>query len=334
VQSRRLTASLALGLVALAGVAGCRTSPNVAAYVGDERVTVAQLETAVDERLADPALAAATEGREDEFTRLVLTRMVQAEVYAQAAEEYGVTPSDGDVQALLDELIGDQDPEALYSQAAAQGVGRTDIFETVRQQLVRQRIAVAEGLADGLTEEQLRADYEEALPSLSQVSLGYVTVPDQAAADAAVATLQADPSAYPAVAAQYPSSTTLPQVTPRAADQVPSAIADQVTAAAPNSAFTVNVPEVGGVLVVFVGQPVAPTFEEARGDLEDAAASEVDAAAQKLVADVRDDLDITVNPRYGTIEEGQIVPDDGGVVDILDAAGGTGPATGPAAAGD
>ncbi|MGY1630928.1 SurA N-terminal domain-containing protein [Geodermatophilus sp. SYSU D01186] len=333
-QSRRLTASLALGVVALAGVAGCRTSPNVAAYVGDERVTVAQLQTAVDERLADPALAAATEGREDEFTRLVLTRMVQAEVYAQAAEAYGVTPSDAEVQTLLDELIGDQDPEALYSQAAAQGVGRTDIFETVRQQLVRQRIAVEEGLDAGLTEEQLRADYEEALPSLSQVSLGYVTVPDQAAADAAVATLQADPSAYPAVAAQYPSNTTLPQVTPRAADQVPTAIADQVTAAAPNSAFTVAVPEVGGVLVVFVGQPVAPSFEEARGDLEDAAASEVDDAAQQLVVDVRDDLDITVNPRYGTIEDGQIVPADDGVVDVLDAAGGTGPATGPAAPGD
>ncbi|MGY1639469.1 SurA N-terminal domain-containing protein [Geodermatophilus sp. SYSU D00742] len=332
--TRRLTASLALGLVALAGAAGCRTSPNVAAYVGDEQVTVAQLQAAVDERLADPALATAIEGREDEFTRLVLTRMVQAEVYAQAAEEFGVTPSDGEVQALLDELIGDQDPEALYSQAAAQGVGRTDVFETVRQQLVRQRIAVSEGLAEGLTEERLRADYEEALPSLSQVSLGYVTVPDQAAADAAVATLQADPTAYPAVAAQYPSSTTLPQVAPRPRDQVPTAIAEQVTAAAPNSAFTLAVPEVGGVLVVFVGQPVVPTFEEVRGDLEEAAASEVDDAAQQLVVDVREDLDITVNPRYGAIEEGQVVPADGGVVDILDAAGGAGSGTGPAAAGD
>ncbi|MBB3083213.1 SurA N-terminal domain-containing protein [Geodermatophilus sabuli] len=332
-QTRRLTASLALGLVALAGVAGCRTSPNVAAYVGDEQVTVAELQEAVDQRLSDPALAAATAGREDEFTRLVLTRMVQVEVYAQAAEEYGVTPSDGEVRELLDELIGDQDPEALYAQAAAQGVGRTDIFETVRQQLVRQRIAVSEGLAEGLTEEQLRADYEEALPSLSQVSLGYVTVPDQAAADAAVATLQADPAAYPTLAAQYPSSTTLPQVEPRAREEVPTVLADQVTAAAPNTAFTVPVPEVGGVLVVFVGQPVVPSFEEVRGDLEEAAASEADGAAQQVVADVRADLDITVNPRYGTIEEGQIVPADGGVVDILEGEGATGPGTAPGADG-
>nr|WP_275585778.1 peptidyl-prolyl cis-trans isomerase [Geodermatophilus sabuli] len=329
---------MAVGLVALAGVTGCRTSPNVAAYVGDERVTVAELETAVDERLSNPDLAAATEGREGEFTRLVLTRLVQAEIYVQAAQRYDVTPDDGDVQALLDELLGDQDPEALYAQAAAQGVGRADVFETVRQQLVRQRIAVAEGLAGGLTEEQLRADYEETVASLSQQRLGYITVPDQAAADAAVASLQADPNSYAALAAQYAGPTTLASVEARGADQVPSVIADQVAGAAPNSAFTVTVPDVQGVLVVFVGEPVVPTFEEARPDLEGAAEAEADDAAQALVADVRAELDITVNPRFGVIEEGEIVPADGGVVDLLDAeddaAAAAGGGTGAAATGN
>ena len=80
VQTRRLTASLAVGLVALAGVAGCRTDPSVAAYVGEEQVTVDELQTAVDTRLEDPALAEAATGQEDEFTRLVLTRLVTEEV--------------------------------------------------------------------------------------------------------------------------------------------------------------------------------------------------------------------------------------------------------------
>jgi phage shock protein PspC (stress-responsive transcriptional regulator) len=69
-----LAESLAVGLVALAGVAGCRSDPSVAAYVGDEQVTVDELQTAVDTRLEDPALAEAAAGREDEFTRLVLNR--------------------------------------------------------------------------------------------------------------------------------------------------------------------------------------------------------------------------------------------------------------------
>ncbi|WP_147263117.1 peptidyl-prolyl cis-trans isomerase [Geodermatophilus sp. TF02-6] len=315
-QTRRLTASLAVGLAALAGVAGCRTSPGVAAYVGDEQVSVAELDTAVDQRLDDPALAAAVEGQEDQFTRLVLTRLVQAEVYDQVAQRYGVTTDDADVQALLDQLLGGQDPEAVYAQAATQGVGRADVVESVRERLVRERIVAAEDLAD-LGEQRLRQDYEQQLPALTQVRLGYVTVPDQAAADAAVATLQADPSAYPALAARYPGSTTLPEVSAGTPDQVPAPLADRVAAAAPNTAFSLPVPGVPGVLVVFVGDRLVPTFEEARPQLEQAAAEQADDAAQQRVADVRADLDITVNPRFGVIDDGTIVPADGGVVDVL-----------------
>jgi hypothetical protein len=39
VQIRRLTAAAVAGL-ALVGLAGCRTAPNVAAYVGDTQVLV------------------------------------------------------------------------------------------------------------------------------------------------------------------------------------------------------------------------------------------------------------------------------------------------------
>ena len=329
VQTRRLTASLAVGLVALAGVAGCRTDPGVAAYVGEEQVTVDELTTAVDTRLEDPALAQAAVGREDEFTRLVLTRLVTSELYDRFAQRYGVTVDDADVQARLDELLAGEDPEAVYAQAAAQGVARADVFETVRQQLLRQRVAESEGLG-GVTEEQLRAAYEEQLPALTQVRLGYVNVPDQAAADAAVATLQADPGAYPAVAAQFPGETTLPEVTTRAPDQVPAPLADAIASAAPNSATSLTVPDLPGVLVVFVGEPAVPSFEEVRPQLEESARGESDAAAQQLVADVRAGIDVTVNPRFGVIEEGAIVPSDGGVVDILEEAGGTA----PAAAGD
>ncbi|HEX2074109.1 MAG TPA: SurA N-terminal domain-containing protein [Geodermatophilus sp.] len=314
----RLTASLTVGLIAVAGLAGCRTSPNVAAYVGNEEVTVAELETAVDERRADPDLAAATEGRETEYTRSVLTQLVRGEIYAEAAQRYDIRVSDDEVQARLEELLEGQDPEALYAQAAAQGVSRTDILGTVREQIVRLRIAESEGLAAGLDEASLRARYEEVRDQLAQVRLGYITVPDQATANAVLAQLTTDPASYPALAAQYPSPVTLPTLEPRPADQVPSVLADQVARAAPNTGFTVEVPDVGGVVVAFVGEPAVPTFEEVRPDLEEEARTAVDDAAQELVADVRADLDITVNPRFGSIREGAIVEADSGVVDILD----------------
>ncbi|WNV76409.1 SurA N-terminal domain-containing protein [Geodermatophilus sp. DSM 44513] len=326
----RLTASLAVGLVALAGVAGCRSDPGVAAYVGEEQVTVGELQTALDSRLEDPALAQAAAGREDEFTRLVLTRLVNAEVYDLVAQRYGVTADDADVRARLDELLAGEDPEAVYAQAASQGVARADVFETIRQQLLRQRLAESEGLVEGVTEEQLRAAYDEALPSLSQARVGYVNVPDQAAADAAVAALQADPAAYPAIAAQYPGDATLAEVTPVAPADLPPQLADTVAAAAPDTATSLTAPELPGVLVVFVGQPVVPTFEEARPQLEETARGEADTAAQELVAEVRAGVDVTVNPRFGTVEEGAIVPADDGVVELLEDAGGSA----SAAAGD
>ena len=318
-----------MGLVALAGVAGCRSDPGVAAYVGDEQVTVGELRTAVDTRLEDPALAEAAAGREEEFTRLVLRRLVEAELYDRFAQRYGVTVDDDDVRARLDELLAGEDPEAVYAQAASQGVARADVFETVRQQVLRQRVAESQGLVGGLSEEELRAAYEEQAPSLAQVRLGYVNVPDQAAADAAVATLQADPGAYPAIAAQFPGEATLPEVSTRAPGDVPAPLADVVTNAAPNSATSITVPDLPGVLVVFVGEPAVPSFEEARSDLEESVRADADAAAQDLVADVRAGIDVTVNPRYGAIEDGAIVPSDGGVVDLLEAGGdaaGTAPA--------
>ena len=78
-----------------------------------------------------------------------------------------------------------------------------------------------------------------------------------------------------------------------------------------------------------------PSFEDARPQLAEQAASDADDAGLALVSAVREDLDVTVNPRYGVLDEGRVVADEGGVVRLLtdDAAAG---ATGadPGAAGD
>jgi len=87
----RLLASGFVLAVAVSGLSACRTSPTVAAYVGDEQVTVAELESAVAERRSDPDIDAVAEGAPDDFSRRVLGFLVDEEVYAAAAERYGVT---------------------------------------------------------------------------------------------------------------------------------------------------------------------------------------------------------------------------------------------------
>jgi len=313
----RLLVSGFLLAVTVTGLSACRTSPNVAAYVGDTQISVGELDSAVQDRLGDPEVAAYAETQEDEFTRRVLGLLVQEEVYAVAAEQYDVQVSDSDVRARVDELLGEDDPDEVFGQLAQQGIGRDDVFENVRQQLIRRGIAEAEGAADALSDEALQARYGEVRESLAQFSFGYITVPDDATAQAVIAQLAPGAAAYPAVAAQFPGATTLPELEARAADELPGILAEGIGSAVPNTAFATPVPEAGGVVVTFVEGTVYPSFEEVRPQLEDEASEEAEAAGEQAVQDVRDDLGVTVNPRFGVVEDGRLVAGDGGVVDIL-----------------
>jgi len=320
VHTRRVPRIVLAGVAAVlaaAGLAGCRTSPTVAAYVGDDQITVAELDSAVDQRLQDDGVAAFAKGKEDTFDRLVLSLLVGEDVYAAAAEHWHVTVTDAEVRDRIDTLLAGQDPAAVYTQLAGQGIGREDVFENVRQQLVRQKIAHAEGLDDRLSDAALRQQYEQNQDTYKQFVLGYIAVPDQATADDVLAQLTADPASYPAVAATFPNQVTLPQPQTFTADKVPTPLADQVRRAQPGTGFTVPVEGVG-VVVAFVTDVTVQSFEDVRPALQDAAGSSVDDAATKLVQDFRHGLDITVNPRYGVLKENAVVEATDGVVDILD----------------
>jgi peptidyl-prolyl cis-trans isomerase SurA len=336
VPSRRLLAVLLVGAAGLGGLAGCRTSPTVAAYVGDAQVTVAELDDAVADRLADPDIAGYAADDPTGFTRQVLSLQVGEEVYAAAARRYDVEVTDAEVRDRLAELIGDSDPDEVYTQVAQQqGADADDVFENVRQQLVRQEVAVAAGKAD-LSDAALQDRYTQAAGQLTQVQLGIITVPDQATADAVLAQLTADPASYPTVAAQYAGGNTLAQLQTFAPTDVPSVLTDTVAATSPGQGFTQVVPEAGGVVVGLVGAVTVPAFADVRSQLADQAATEAQDAGQTLVQAVSDDLDIDVNPRYGVLDQGRVVAGGDGVVRLLEDAGsdGTGSDGAGGAAGD
>ncbi len=329
---RIVVSGLALA-VAVPGLAACRTSPSVAAYVGDEQVTVTELESAVDERTADEQIAAFAGNDPAAYTRQVLALLVQEQVHDAAAERYGVQVTDAEVRSRIEALLGGDEPDAVFEQLAGQGIAREDVQETVRQQLVRQEIAVSEGEVEEPTDEELEARYEEVRESQAEVTLGYITVPDQAAADALRARLEADPAQYAAAAAEYPGETTLEEPQPFAPDEVPAPLAEQVAAAEPGSVLTQTVEGLTGVVVTVVGEKTYPSLEELRPQLEQEFTQAADAAGSELVSGVREDIDVTVNPRYGVLEDtGELVPRSGGVVQLLEGAGDAGTA-GDAGAG-
>ncbi|MDT0275703.1 hypothetical protein [Blastococcus goldschmidtiae] len=314
----RVVAAGMLVALALPALAACRTSPDVAAYVGEETITVDELQDAVDARRDDPSVAA---GEGAAYDRLVLTELVRAAVFDSAAEHYGVDPDPRGLPELFQILLGDQEPDAYVEEAGAQGYSREDTLERVRQVALLQAIAVAEGEAEEPTAAALRATYEQGLAEQPErVELGIINVPDQATADATVADLLADPERYGEVAASYPGPATTPAPQPAAIDELAAQAPDLAARVADTPAggiFSTTVQGVPGVLVVAVGEPVVPSFEDVRPQLEAAALNEAAAAGEEVLAEYRDGLDIDVNPRYGELEEGSVVPLEGGVVQLL-----------------
>lgn len=318
---RRPAARVVLGGLAVAlavgGLAGCRTDPNVAAYVGDDAISVRQLDDAVAARERDPGMASYVAAHADTYPRQVLGLLVTQQVYADAEQHFGVQVGDVAVRAELDQRLAGSDPAQQYASAAAQGFSRQDVVEIIRQQLVRRQIAHRKGLDGALSESSLQAAYQQQLPSLTKKQLGLVDVPDQATAAAVVGQLDADPASYAAVAAAHAGGNTLPALQAVSTDQLPAQLKQPVSGAAPNTAITVPGPT-GTPVVLFVGPTVTPSFEQARPQLEAAASSTVDAAAQKVVDAYRSSLSTTVNPRYGVLgSDGQLSNPSGGAVQLL-----------------
>ena len=321
----RVVATGVLLALALPALTSCRSSPDVAAYVGDAQVTVAELERAVDERTRDEDIAQFAEDDEAGYTRQVLGFLVEQELLAAVAERYDVTVGDAAVRARIDELIGEQDPDDVFTQLAQQGVSRADATENIRQQLVLEELAGS----SAPDEDELRERYAEVRDDLAALEFGVITVPGEAEAEAVLAELTADPAAYPAVAARYAGSSTLPELVRGDPAEIVPVLAEQLEAAPAGSGFVQPLEAAGGVVVGFTAGEATPSFDEARSQLEAEAESEAQEAAVARVAEVREDLDVTVNPRYGVLDEdGRLVPGGGGVVEILDGpddASGSGP---------
>lgn len=322
---RRLRLSLPfLSLFAVLALSGCRTEPSVAAYVEDVTISTDELAAAVEERLADENIAAVIAPGDADYQRVVLDQLVQKAIYEIISADYDVQISDRAVEARLDELLsGDvEDAEATYARIAAeQSLAQIDVVQEVRRILTREAIAAEEEVDGPIQEPALLQRYEEIRDQLTTIELGFITVPDQDTADTLLEGLLADPSSYPALAATYAGPNTAPALVSGPSAEVPGPLMPSVAQTPAGQGFTVAVPEVG-IVVGFVASLEVTPFEEVRDQLRSEAFGGVNAAALEIVAGIASGLDIDINPRYGSFDQGQVVPEvGGGVVQILEDAG-------------
>lgn len=293
----------------LGGLAACSTDNDIAARVGSETITVAQLDAAVARGYADPDIGEAAKEAGAAFRRNVLTLMIQDKVYAAAAKEYGVDFTDEDVLAMQKEILGGQDPrEAIKAVIEAgqpilytpEDISTISTAQLVNKLIGEQTVDTSEAALRKLYEEQKETTYE----------LGLISVADQQTAQTILDQLQADPAAYAQVAQQYASDPNNPGaqqtlVEPQSVkkSELNQIFADAVgSLAAGRSTILDLTPQGGFWSVVQVSKVTTPTFEEMAEQLKAQLNEQVLPGGQAKVAEVGKKLDVWINPRFGSLE--------------------------------
>lgn len=317
--ARRTVAAACVLIASVVALSACRTSPSAAAYVGDDVITTTELDEAVQTGLDNGAVSDLYQDRLPEYRQIVLQELIAAEVYDAAAARYDAAVSEADISARLNEILAQSgDPGAFYQQQAAEGRTEADVREQVRRFILGEEIAAAAGLDSGSSEAALREIYNATRGQYAQFDVGLVTVADQPTADAVLAQLTADPASYAEVAAANANPNTFPAPMSATAEQLTNIVEDPSTLVA-GQGLSVAVLPTGEITVVFIVGITYPTFEDIRPTLEQQADQEVQTALDTELQSVRDSLDITVNPRFGSFDDtGTLIPDDRGVVNVVD----------------
>lgn len=93
---RRLLAVAAVPLL-LIGLSSCRSDPTVAAYVGDDEITLDQIDSYYDKAAQDPVSSQLVSENRGEIKPRLVSMLVFIELLREAADDAGVPVTAGDV---------------------------------------------------------------------------------------------------------------------------------------------------------------------------------------------------------------------------------------------
>lgn len=313
----RLLALAAGAVLLLTGCGDGEVRPGAAAIVGDERITTDQLQEIVERGLEDPAAKQQLGADLPAYQRLALSRLINAELLEQAAEEAGVTVTQGDVDEQIEQFAQQAGGrETLEQQAAQSGIAPQDLPPFVRS------IVLDQELGDELTEdidvpaEQLEAFYQENIAQYDRVRSRHILVAEEATARKVLADVQADRSRFADLAAELSTDTSNKdnggdlglagrgQFVPQFEEAIFGAEEGEV----------VLVQTQFGWHVVEVLERQTTTLAEATPELRRGALqAQRQERVRELLQETSEDVGITVNPRFGRWngETGQVEPVEG-----------------------
>jgi parvulin-like peptidyl-prolyl isomerase len=307
---------LLAGLLLLTGCGEGELRPGAAAIVGEERITTEELQQIVDRGLADPQAAQQLGSDLEAYQRLTLSRLINRAILAHAAEQEGVSVTEGDVDEQIELFVQQAGSrESLDEQAAQSGIAPPDLKPFVRD------IVLDQALGDALTEdEDVPADrlnelYQENIAQYDRVRARHILVPEEETARTILQNVTRDPSRFPALAEQFSTDTSNKD---NGGDlgfagrgmYVPE-FEQAIFNAEPGEPVVVQTQF--GWHVVEVLERDTTTLQEATPDLRRQALQvERQAAVQEALQSTAEELGVTVNPRFGRWngDTGQVEPED------------------------
>lgn len=299
----RLLAVAAIAALALSGC-GDAVKSGAAATVGSQRISTTRLEALVARSLKDPGAQQTLGSDRATFERSALRRLIAHQIVVTAAKREGVTIDGADVDAVLDSFSAQAGgEEALKAEAQKQGIAAADLREAITD------VALRDAISDKLTASlevpasALEQAYQQNIGQYDQVHSAHILVAKQAQAKQVLAAVQADPTRFAALAKQLSTDTSSKDTGGDLGFQGRGALEkpfeDAIFDNKPGS-FVIAQTRFG-FHVIHVIERRTTTLEQASRDLRRTLlAQQRQTALEALLLKVGKDLDIEVNPRFGT----------------------------------
>ena len=319
---RRRVAAAALAATAALLLSACgNTRPGTAAAVGDQRITDSDIQTLVDESLSAPGVREALpnsnyKGDLGAYRRAVLNVQVERLLAENGARQLGIDIDENKVDAryrFFEQQSGGSN--SFASQLATRLAVSPSLYrQLVRTEVIESEIGYDQGGVARPSEAQLRALYNQYLPTATTATLSLIQVPDRGTATREAAALTKAPQTFAQVAGKYAGegSQTAPGAQKYVLSRLPPDLAATLQKTPKNTIFPyflTNGDAHAFFVIRFTGID-RPTLESARPQLEAQTLQQAAAAGQKYLAHVADDLGVDVNPRYGTWKADQLAITD------------------------
>jgi SurA N-terminal domain len=304
----RFAAGIVLAATAALVLSGCgEMRPGAAAVVGDQRITDERLQAMVDESLAAPGarqgLATNFRGDLAAYRRSLLRVEVERLLAEASAARLGIRVDESEVEARYrsaQQQAGSA--EAFAARLAAQAISPALFRQLIRNEVIESEIGYQRGGVRRPTESQLRAAYQQYLPTATTANLTLIQLPDAATSRQVLAAVRADPAAFGQIGAQFSQSNAPPQAQDLALNTLPADLVSRLERTERNTIFAYQLSN-GGARAHFVirfGGITRPTLQSARPQLVAQSVREAALAGQKVLGQLADELGVEVNPRYGT----------------------------------